>query len=209
MPAAEWSDPEHACRYLRRFAVGEPDDGERTLLEMLPRTARRVLDLGTGDGRLLALALQALPGAAGVGLDASPLMLSAARERFAGEPGVQIAEHDLERPLPEDGPFDVVLSRMAIHHLEHARKRSLYAEVFGLLAPGGLFANLEHVASPSRRLHEEFFAAIEEPLDHEDPSDRLLDVETQLGWLRELGFVEVDCHWKWRELALLGGVRPV
>jgi tRNA (cmo5U34)-methyltransferase len=101
-----------------------------------------------------------------------------------------------------------VVSSLAIHHLEHDRKRSLYAEAFALLEPGGIFANFDHVASPSRRLHLEFFAAIDEPLEHEDPSDRLLDVETQLRWLREIGFEDVDCHWKWRELALLAAVRP-
>jgi hypothetical protein len=97
---------------------------------------------------------------------------------------------------------------MAIHHLEHERKRTLYGEVFEALAPGGVFANLEHVASPTRALHLAFFAAIEEPLECEDPSDRLLDVETQLGWLRDIGFQDVDCHWKWRELALLAATRP-
>jgi hypothetical protein len=71
-----------------------------------------------------------------------------------------------------------------------------------------VFANLEYVASPTHRLHLAFFVAIGEPLEDEDPSDRLLDVETQLGWLRELGFDDVDCYWKWLEMALLVGARP-
>jgi tRNA (cmo5U34)-methyltransferase len=98
---------------------------------------------------------------------------------------------------------------MAIHHLEHERKRSLYAEVFDLLEPGGVFANFEHVASPTPRLHRAFFAAIGVPLENEDPSDGTLDVETQLAWLRELGFDDVDCYWKWLEMALLIGVKSV
>jgi hypothetical protein len=72
----------------------------------------------------------------------------------------------------------------------------------------GVFANFEHVASPTQLLHRAFFEAIGEPLEHEDPSDRLLDVESQLAWLRELGFDDVDCYWKWLEMALLLGGRP-
>jgi len=94
-----------------------------------------------------------------------------------------------------------------IHHLEHERKRSLYREIFELLNQGGAFANFEHVASPTQRLHVAFFEAIGEQIQHEDPSDHLLDVHTQLGWLREIGFDDVDCYWKWLEMALLVGVK--
>ena len=144
----------------------------------------------------------------GVGLDFSELMLGAARKRFAGDERIELVEHDLAEPLPALGRFDAVVSSFAIHHLEHKRKHSLYGEVLGLLEPGGVFANFEHVASPSQRLHLAFFAAIKEPIENEDPSDRLLDVETQLAWLRELGFDDVDCYWKWLEMALLVGVKP-
>ncbi len=207
--SGEWSDPAHVRHYLTRTGgEGRLAEGEVTLLELIPPQTRRVLDLGTGDGRLLALLAEALGEIEGVGLDSSELMLEAASERFAGEPRLQVLAHDLATPLPDLGPFDAVVSCMAIHHLEHERKRALYGEAFAALAPGGVLANLEHVASPTRALHLAFFAAIEEPLECEDPSDRLLDVATQLGWLGELGFADVDCLWKWRELALLAGVRP-
>lgn len=209
MAAEEWSTTERVRRYLARAdAYPHRGEGEAALLEHVPRGARRILDLGTGDGRLLALLRGDRPAALGVGLDASEPMLGAARERFAGDRRVELIEYDLAEPLPALGSFDAVVSSFAIHHLEHQRKRSLYGEILDLLEPGGVFANLEHVASPTHRLHLAFFAAIDEPLEHEDPSDRLLDVESQLGWLRELGFEDVDCHWKWREMALLVGVKP-
>ena len=106
--------------------------------------------------------------------------------RFAGDERLEAVEHNLETPLPALGRFDAVVSSMAIHHLEHDRKRSLYAEVFDLLEPGAVFANFEHVAAPTHRVHLAFYEAIGEPLECEDPSDRLLDVETQLTWLREI-----------------------
>ncbi len=209
MASEEWTDPAHVHRYLALAdSAAHRAEGERVLAEEVPHDARRILDLGTGDGRLLALLLAERPGTRGVGLDFSDVMLAAAHTRFDGEARVELVEHDLTRSLPALGRFDVVVSSMAIHHLEHERKRSLYAEVFALLQPGGVFANFEHVASATHRLHLKFFAAIEEPLEHEDPSDRLLDVETQLGWLRELGFDDVDCYWKWLEMALLVGIKP-
>jgi tRNA (cmo5U34)-methyltransferase len=180
------------------------------LLEFMPAAARRILDLGTGDGRLLALVWNRLrehPEAESVALDFSPAMLEAVRKRFASDSRVQVIEHNLDRPLPELGIFDAVISSFAIHHLLDERKRSLYAEIFDRLNPGGVFCNLEHVSSPTARLHEEFLYGIGYTPENEDPSNKLLDVETQLRWLREIGFVDVDCHWKWRELALLGGRR--
>ncbi|HVE95685.1 MAG TPA: class I SAM-dependent methyltransferase [Pseudonocardiaceae bacterium] len=209
MAAEEWCTAEHVLRYLARAdAYPHRSEGEVVLLEHVPREARRILDLGTGDGRLLGLLRGDRPGALGVGLDASEPMLGAARKRFAGDRRVELIEHDLAEPLPALGGFDVVVSSFAIHHLEHHRKRSLYGEVLDLLEPGGVFANLEHVASPTPRLHLAFLAAIGETSEEEDPSDRLLDVETQLGWLRKHGFEDVDCYWKWLEMALLIGVKP-
>ena len=64
------------------------------------------------------------------------------------------------------------------------------------------------MASASHRLHLAFFAAIGEPIENEDPSDRLLDVQTQVEWLREIGFEDADCYWKWLEMALLVGIKP-
>ncbi len=203
-----WTSTEHAIGYLGRAdSIPHRVEGESTLLEFIPSTAARILDLGTGDGRLLALAKLNHPEATAVALDFSPAMLEAARKRFAGDRSVDVIAHNLEEPLPELGSFDAVVSSFAIHHLIHQRKRALYAEIYAHLAPQGVFCNLEHVASVTPELHEEFLHRIGYTLESEDPSNKLLDLETQLRWLREIGFADVDCHWKWRELALFSGRR--
>ncbi len=101
-----------------------------------------------------------------------------------------------------------MVSSLAIHHCTHARKRKLYQEVFDLLEPQGVFCNLEHVASSTAALHEKFLKLINQPPETEDKSNKLLDVETQLRWLRKIGFTDVDCYWKWFEVALLVGYKP-
>jgi tRNA (cmo5U34)-methyltransferase len=203
-----WTSTEHAQDYLGRAnSIPHRTEGEATLLEFIPKTARRILDLGTGDGRLLALAKASLApiGVESVALDFSPTMLEAAGKRFAEDSSVTIIAHNLDHPLPALGKFDAVISCFVIHHLVHERKRALYAEIHNILNSGGVFCNLDHVASPTQRLHEEFLHRTGNTVKHEDPSNKLLDVETQLKWLREIGFVDVDCDWKWRELALLAG----
>jgi tRNA (cmo5U34)-methyltransferase len=203
-----WTSSEHVDDYLRRAdQISHRTEGEAALLEFIPASTRRILDLGTGDGRLLALVRQQHPGTEAVAVDFSPAMLEAVRGRFAADARVRVVDHNMDFPLPSLGTFDAVISSFAIHHLVHERKRALYSEVFDLLNPGGVFCNLEHVASPTQRLHEEFLRRIGFTVETEDSSNKLLDVETQLGWLREIGFIDVDCQWKWRELALLTAVR--
>lgn len=213
-PVNLWTSREHVRDYLERAdSINHREEGEAVLLELLPPKPQCILDLGTGDGHLLALVLRELTrrgheSTQAVAIDFSPAMLEAARARFAGDSSVNVMEHNLDEPLPDLGKFDAIISSFAIHHLVHARKRALYAEIFDRLSPGGVLCNLEHVASPNAKLHEEFLNRIGFTVETEDPSNKLLDVESQLAWLRGIGFQDVDCHWKWRELALLAGRRP-
>ena len=193
----------------------------------------RILDLGCGDG----IAAQAIIDQFDVGhatlVDFSPPMLDLARERFSGSAtAVTTLDGDL---LTSDwlpaviaaGPYDLVISRYAIHHLPDDRKFSLYAEVFELLSSGGWFVNLEHVKSVNvgyqqafegllidgihrvatdERTREDVERAFHQRQDAE--TNILAPVEQQCAWLREIGFVDVDVVFKALELAVFAGRRP-
>jgi SAM-dependent methyltransferase len=205
-----WSDREHVESYLsRRASFPWRDAAYQHLMELLPASPRRVLDLGCGDGKVVGRVVDAYPTVDAIACDFSPEMLGRARERFAAAPNVEVVEHNLDDPLPPGwGVFDAVVSAFAIHHVVDARKRALYGEVFDHLAPGGIFCNLEHVASPTPELHEAFLRSIGQTLADDDPSNKLAPTEAQLGWLRAAGFEQVDCFYKWREIGLLAGVKP-
>lgn len=129
-------------------------------------------------------------------------MLGVARERFRDDAKAQVVKHDLVEPLPDLGRFDAVVSSLAIHHVSDKRKRALYSEIHAAPCPGGVFCDREHVTPASTALHRRFLEALGTTEAEEDPSHRLAKPEIQLDWLREIGFRDVDCQWKWLELTL-------
>jgi ubiquinone/menaquinone biosynthesis C-methylase UbiE len=238
--AGVWKNRQVAKAFLdeRSLLIPERQRQFEVVLHVMQfaRTAvRRVLDLGAGDGVILATVLEAFPQATGVALDFSPHMLEQARERLARF-GARAAtvEADLGSPAWRERvqpPFDAILSGFAIHHLPDERKRALYREIYDLLAARGVFLNLEHVASATPRVEEMFNEAMINHLferrrergeqvtleqvrrDFLERPDRaaniLAPVEAQCEWLREIGFAEVDCFWKYFELTIFGGFRRV
>ena len=123
-----------------------------------------------------------------------------------------------------------IVSGFSIHHQTDEKKRAIYRDAFEVLRPGGIFLNLEHVASASpwgaERFDEHFIDALcvfhertgsgktreqvaQEYVRRPDKAANILaPVEDQCGWLREIGFVDVDCWLKVFELALFGGRKP-
>jgi tRNA (cmo5U34)-methyltransferase len=204
----EWSSIQQVSFYLKKAAnLPQRTEGEAILFDLIPKDVKRVIDLGTGDGHLLKLLKRQIPHIKAIAVDVSSIMLDAARKNFANDPDVEVIEHNLSNPLPDMGQFDAVISSFVIHHLAHERKRSLYEEIYDILNSGGIFCNLEHVASVSQKQHIHFFNAIGHSIESEDKSDKLLSMEEQLKWLKEIGFVDVDCYWKWLEMTLLVGYK--
>ena len=235
VPGSSWKDAEVARRFLdeRRRAVPLGDEQMAILLRMARRFVPqpgRVLDLGCGDGFLARAVLSEFPTAHALLIDHSEPMLRRAHEAMSPFSGRSEIRHgDLSEPLPAQvggDPFDLIVSGYAIHHLPTARKRSLYREVFELLRPGGLFVNVEHVASATPELeavHDEAYidhiVAVtgrdREQVEREyhgrpDKTDNILEpIEAQVAWLREAGFEHADCYFKWLELAVFGGQKPL
>jgi tRNA (cmo5U34)-methyltransferase len=194
------------------------------------------LDLGCGDGILAQAILAHYPDAHGVLLDFSEPMIEAAQHKLA-------ARRDNLTFLVQDygvtnwldvvqahAPFDAIVSGYSIHHQPDERKQEIYQEIYGLLKPGGVFLNLEHVAPATQwveQVFDEVFVdammasnqrrGIEQTREetaiayHNRPhkeANILAPMELQCEWLREIGFQHVDCYLKIFELALFGGVHP-
>jgi SAM-dependent methyltransferase len=202
------------------------------LVRDIGREPNHIVDLGCGSGATGGAMRMLWPGARLMLVDNSPAMLDLAREQYSQTDGVTIVDADLGQAgvmqQVTDEPADAIVSSAAIHHLPRDRQRELYGEVFEALAPGGVFVNIEHVASGSKRTERIWWrwfwekvaasrSAAGEAVTWQDVRDEfeprqeiniLTLVDQQADWLRQIGFVDVDCVFKVYEMAVFGGYRP-
>ncbi|MBI5208581.1 MAG: class I SAM-dependent methyltransferase [Elusimicrobia bacterium] len=197
------------------------------------RPPSSILELGVGTGNLASRILRRFPRARLCGLDASEAMLGKARRRLGRWRGrVELMRRRFGGGRWSDGlpRFDAAISTIAIHHLRDAAKRRLYREVAGLLGPGGVFVHGDAIRPdqpPLRKANDLMWASYIKgrfvTLKREDRSiasilrwidatrdaegDRPSSLERQLRWLREAGFVRVDCFWKNFGFAVWGGLK--
>jgi len=233
-PPAAWQRAEIAEEFLDHRQgllplIDVQEELVRLLFERRRRPVARFLDLGSGDGAMTQLIHSAAPHAEAVLVDFSEPMLARAERRLGRDVGAwRGVSADLSTPawreaLP-DGRFDAAVSSYAIHHLTSERKRELYAEVHDLLAPGGMFVNMDvvKISGPLDGLFDERIAVAHARLagacgaEHEkagpdtfedSAEDRPDPLEDQLGWLRAAGFEQVEVHFKWAEGAIFGAVK--
>lgn len=238
-PGGLWREAEVAAAFRehRRQVIPLLDAQEELVRELVVRGGRRIdrfCDLGAGDGAFAQLVMDAEPDATGVLVDFSASMLDAARDRLAEYAGrwtpvaADLSRANWQAALPA-GRFDAIVSGFCVHHLPDERKRELYAEVFELLEPGGIFLNCEHVAADrlTEGLFEEHVVRRLIELEQRRPDPRPDDVvkrefrkreeaeedrpqaaEVQTEWLREIGFEDVGVFFKWPALAVFGGLKP-
>jgi len=228
-----WQQDQTAANFLdqRRTLLPLLEVQEETIGHLLTRDGRqvqRLIDLGGGDGAMTRLVLKYAPQAEAVLVDFSEPMLARAKERAStGGYRCTVVRADMRQDgwqselEGQAAGYDLAISGLAIHHLSSQRKRELFAEVFALLAPGGMFLNMEIVAiqGPLEGLFEEQMRANakhaahehghpEHEIDFDGDEDRPDSVEDQLRWLREAGFAQAEVHFKWAEAAILGAIKP-
>ena len=207
------------------------------VLRMIPQpidAAIRILDVGAGYGALAAAVLNDRPNATAVCLDASAPMLDLGRERNSNlGRRIEFVQASLETPdwlNSVEGSFDAVISARALHHFtENQRRRFIFKEVFELVRDRGCFINADNVRATTKSLGERYRNARDEYLDrfvresssgktnlaqlraatpstyHGPHNNGYLDEE--LAWLRDAGFEDVECFWKFTTMVVYGGFR--
>lgn len=181
-------DPDTYLELMAREVPGYAELQERVAQASADVETRRVLDLGAGTGETARRVLALHPEALLVAVDESESMLSRLTV-----PAERVLSR-LQDPLPS-GPFDLVVSALAVHHLDSEEKRDLFGRVAAVLRPGGRFV-LGDVVLADRAL-----APLTEGYDKPDRAS------SQLAWLEDAGFT-ARIHWEHDDLALLVGDRP-
>jgi tRNA (cmo5U34)-methyltransferase len=191
----------------------------RWAVDLIPPTARRMLELGAGSGLLTMLVRQRFPHASIHLIDFSGSMLELAKRRLGDDPLITYDQADyLEVAFPPD--LDAVISSLSIHHLDHAHKRVVFRKIYNALGRAGAFVNAEQVAGPTpeldRRYNELWLAQVRmagattaqiDAALRRMREDRCAPVALQLQWMREAGFADADCWYKENRFAVMAGTR--
>ena len=233
-PGHEWTDAQRVEEYIQRMDARE-DEERRPVFEYMarligaePDAELSVLDIGSGYGPVAAVVLDAFPKAHAIGLDISEAMMTVGRvrmARFGGRFTYMVGDFGsgvLPPEAVEAGPFDVVVSARAIHHLSAELMASLYADVYKNLRPGGSFFNMDTASPETEGMRDRYRAArrAESPEDvrppsptneprHTDmfPHHRDATLVRHLEWLKAAGYDAYDCFYKKADRALIGGFK--
>ncbi|SKB52421.1 class I SAM-dependent methyltransferase [Daejeonella lutea] len=172
---------------------------------------KRILDLGCGTGNLTELMLKTFPEAEIDALDISENILKESRKRFSQIPNIRYIQADFKSLHLAPGSYDLVMSTIAIHHIEDYHKSKLYKEVYQALTDKGIFI----FADQTRGITDEIYhknisswkneafklGSTQENWDmwmkHQDAHDFHTPVPWHLQELANAGFTETDLLWKY------------
>lgn len=193
-----------------------------TVLALIPFKRSRdvkVLDLGCGTGILSYLVLRAFPGSQVAAFDLAENMLAACQKNLRDYKDriTLIKGHFGFDDF--GGGYDIILSGLATHHLDDKEKPRLYKRIYNALDRGGVFINREIVLGETPSLTDRYLYLWREFIrsngeDDEKWFNKYLredipaTVEVQTDWLREIGFIDVGCHWRYFNFAIFGGKKP-
>ncbi|MDX6354348.1 MAG: hypothetical protein QOF98_1251 [Streptomyces sp.] len=152
----DWRAWQESWDHQQEWYLPDREERFRVMLDMVEGTvgtAPRVLDLACGTGSITDRLLQRFPAARSTGVDLDPALLTIARGYFAGDDRVAFVTADLTDPrwptrLPYDS-YDAVLTATALHWLRTEPLRTLYGQLAGLVRPGGVFLNADHMPDPA------------------------------------------------------------
>jgi tRNA (cmo5U34)-methyltransferase len=177
----------------------------------------KILDLGAGTGLLTSYLFDRCPGAQFTLIDLSEEMLNIAKWRFSHASNFRYVVADYLKHDFQDF-FDLVVSSLSVHHLEHQDKNFLYSKIYEHLNPGGVFINADQVLGPTPDNENEYQRNWMEKIEVGSLSesekkiiyDRMqLDnparLEDNIKWLKNSGFKNVDVYYKYYNFVVLCG----
>jgi len=216
--ASDWTEYDAQIRQV----IPHYDGALSTLRDLVAATCQRterILEIGTGTGSLSECLLSSFPKAHLTGIEIVPEFVRCAEKKLAKHASrVELVCMDVV-DFSMSATYDVVVTSFVFHHLEDAVKRAMYAKVFDSLRQDGLVVNLDFVDSPSPYFGQVFdelrirameaHGVSQERIQREYIEHRKLEIPVplpvQLEWLREVGYVDTECFWKYLNLAMFGG----
>lgn len=175
-----------------------------------------LLDIGAGTGLFSEMVLHKYPQAQIELIDISSDMLQIAKERLKSYPKVTFTQADINDIKIEHCKYDAVVSSLAIHHLADTDKKNIYRKIFHGLKAGGIFIHAEQVLASNEHLQEKYHTTWLNKITKSGLSakeiemglervklDKRTPLETQLSWLKEIGFANVDCLYKYYDFVVM------
>jgi tRNA (cmo5U34)-methyltransferase len=227
LPGHHWKEQDRVDEYISRTDEQQEDRDPvfALMCRLIPKLKDdnvKILDIGSGHGPVITAVLDHFPKSTGIGLDISEAMMAVGTERMArfgdrfGYVTGDFSQGELPKEVIDAGPYDVVVSARAIHHLAGDEMSLLYKTIYDNLSVGGSFFNMDEASAPNQYL-DDLFRAIRRGGEAVPQGNTMAagrgghsfkaTVAEHFEYLEKAGFQSVECFWKRLNIALLGGYK--